>query len=229
MVHRALGLLGAAFLALLVATGIALQHPTELGLDRTYVTSRWILDWYGIEAPAARVVDTGSHRIANIGDVVTLDGIPLDTASADLLGAAAIDDGVVLLLANELLVVSAAGALVERIQTPAPGIAIGRAGGRLIVRTEGGDYVADDALLSLVAVDTRDSIDVRVPQLAIGDEADALTDAYLQRVITVERLFLDLHSGRAFGRYGTWLIDLGALLVLALAVSGLMLARRRLP
>ncbi len=225
--HRALGLLGALFLALLVATGIGLQHPTALGLDQAYIANRWVLNWYGIDAPSARVIDTGQHRVGNIGELLTLDGNPLTTTSTELLGAVSTPNGVVLLLPNELLIVSEAGELIERIPTPAPAIAIGRADSQLVLRTEAGDYVADDELLSLEARAESNAIDVVVAQLAIEDEADALADAYLDRVLTVERLLLDLHSGRIFGRYGVWLIDLGALLVLVLAMTGLMLARRR--
>ena len=49
--HRLLGLIGAAFLIVLVLTGVAAQHPTALGLDQRYVQARSLLAWYGIRAP----------------------------------------------------------------------------------------------------------------------------------------------------------------------------------
>ncbi|NND54433.1 MAG: hypothetical protein HKN56_05610 [Gammaproteobacteria bacterium] len=41
--------------------------------------------------------------------------------------------------------------------------------------------------------------------------------------ITVERLLLDLHSGRLIGRAGVWLADFAAVLFILLALSGLWL------
>jgi hypothetical protein len=42
-----------------------------------------------------------------------------------------------------------------------------------------------------------------------------------------ERVLFDVHSGRLFGRYGPWLMDIMAVLFVVLAVSGLVMARRR--
>ena len=39
--------------------------------------------------------------------------------------------------------------------------------------------------------------------------------------LSLQRILLDLHSGRIFGRYGTLFVDFLSLVLLALAVSGL--------
>jgi uncharacterized iron-regulated membrane protein len=45
----------------------------------------------------------------------------------------------------------------------------------------------------------------------------------------VERVILDLHSGRFFGKLGPWLFDIAALLLILLSLSGawIWLKRRR--
>ena len=47
--------------------------------------------------------------------------------------------------------------------------------------------------------------------------------AYRGEVLSLQRLLLDMHSGRFFGSKGVWVYDLLALLVFLLAGSGLVL------
>jgi hypothetical protein len=45
-------------------------------------------------------------------------------------------------------------------------------------------------------------------------------DSRSHKTISWQRLLLDLHSGRWFGAYGVWLVDLAAVILLFLALSG---------
>jgi len=48
------------------------------------------------------------------------------------------------------------------------------------------------------------------------------------RQISLERFLLDAHSGRFFGKYGVYVIDIAALLLLILSITGIWLwATRR--
>ena len=49
--HRFAGGTLVAFVLFLSLTGIALNHSTDLGLDRRYVTWNWLLDAYGMGLP----------------------------------------------------------------------------------------------------------------------------------------------------------------------------------
>ena len=40
-------------------------------------------------------------------------------------------------------------------------------------------------------------------------------------LLTTERLFQDLHSGRLFGPGGVWIVNLSSLMLLVLAITGL--------
>jgi hypothetical protein len=225
--HRTLGLVGAAFLLLLVGTGIVLQHPAFFRLDQRYIDSPWLLDWYGIEAPAARIFAAGNHRVARIGELTTLDGQPLALLSDDLVGATATDDFLLLLAPDALAIITRDGQLVDRLATPAAASAIGRSGDGVVIATTTGQFALSDDLLDWRALEPSADViwsDAGVP--AAGERA-RLIDLWRGRVISIERVLLDAHSGRIFGSVGTWLVDIGALLVLALAASGLLLARRR--
>ena len=60
-----------------------------------------------------------------------------------------------------------------------------------------------------------------------ADELAALAKAWRGRGVTVERVLLDLHSGRIFGLVGKLVLDLIAVVMIVLSVSGLLLARLR--
>ena len=44
---------------------------------------------------------------------------------------------------------------------------------------------------------------------------------YLANILTLERVLLDLHSGRIMGAVGPWIMDAAAILLLVLALTGI--------
>ncbi len=227
--HRALGLVGALFLLLLVSTGIALQHPGLFRLDTTFVTSAALLDWYGVSVPPARVFDAGTHRVARIGELTTLDDNPIDLAIDDLIGAIAVAGHVLVVDTEQLTILTGTGELVDRMSIPTQAIAVGTgaADGSVNVRTASGVLRLSEDLADWHPAVDAGEIRWQTALEPNAAERPLLEAAYRGRLITVERFLLDLHSGRFFGRYGPYFIDLAAILVLLLAASGLLLMRRR--
>jgi hypothetical protein len=43
---------------------------------------------------------------------------------------------------------------------------------------------------------------------------------YRQHMISPERVLLDIHTGRILGRIGPWIVDLSAVVLLVLAITG---------
>ena len=56
---------------------------------------------------------------------------------------------------------------------------------------------------------------------------EVLEAAWRGRGLTVERLLLDLHSGRILGEAGPLLMDLVAVFLIVLSLSGLILSKVR--
>jgi uncharacterized iron-regulated membrane protein len=54
-----------------------------------------------------------------------------------------------------------------------------------------------------------------------------LLESFRGRGLTLERLILDLHSGRIFGAYGIYVMDAAAIVLLWLSGSGLWVWWRR--
>ena len=45
----------------------------------------------------------------------------------------------------------------------------------------------------------------------------------MSKQINLERFLLDAHSGRVFGKYGIYVIDVAAILLLILSITGIWL------
>lgn len=227
--HRRLGALVAVVVLLLALTGIALNHTEALRLDERHVEAGWLLDWYGVEPPGAGFgFVAGAHRVTLLGDHLYADRRLLGEGFGALHGAVALDgllaiavDGDVLLLTDDL-------ELVERLDRysglpPGPrGIGVTPQGG-LAVRSEGGLWLADEALLSWRSVAERTDIAWATPTPPPAPLLADLRADFRARMLTWERALLDLHSGRLFGRFGPLVMDLAALFMVVLAVSGFWL------
>lgn len=51
--HRRIAIVAAFFVIILAVTGIILNHNIALGINKDFITSEWLLDWYGYDSKAA--------------------------------------------------------------------------------------------------------------------------------------------------------------------------------
>jgi hypothetical protein len=218
-----------------VTTGLTLNHTDTLRLDRRFVNAEWLLDWYRIappaETPGFRVGDQGDRIVSGLGDRLYLDTRELAGQAGPLLGAVSIEGALVIAVPDQLLLSTPEGELIERLGgadgVPAGMSRIGRGPrGRLIVRGAHGDYSAD-----LERVEWRSEID---PVVSWAEPIDLpsglrkrLNEAYRGKGLSMERVLLDLHSGRIWGVFGVYLVDAAAVLFLGLSVTGLWMWWRR--
>ena len=89
--HRWLGLGSLVFVVLLSVTGVALNHSSGLGMDESHIRWSWLLDWYGIEAPAVESsYAVADHRVTLLGERLYFDQEEIAAGVLGLTGAAAI-------------------------------------------------------------------------------------------------------------------------------------------
>lgn len=232
--HRWLGLTAVVFLMILSATGLMLNHTERLGLDDTPVTSDALLDWYGIGLPEnITSYVAGDTRITSVGSVVFCHAQVLDHVRGPLLGAVVSDGLVVLAGRNAVTLLTPACELVEQLDetlgVPQAINAIGNGPNQsVIVDTASGRYLASkDFDRWLLTRKTPGSWSRHsAPATA---QLERLKAAYRGNDLPLERVVLDLHSGRILGAFGVWIMDAAAILCLLLGASGVWLwARRRL-
>jgi uncharacterized iron-regulated membrane protein len=226
-VHRLLGLAGVVFLFGLLVTGLALQHADDLGLDNTFAANPTLISWWGIEPPTAYT----AHRddaslVVLLGDLLFVSGQPLVEGLGSLVGA--VDTGeLILAAASTTLVVSTPdGALVDRLAAPATIYRVGRLGSRAVIDTSKGMLTADTSLMNWSPATGGGAVQWNQPVRLDAEVIEDLQRRFLARTLSWERVTADLHSGRALGRYGPLFVDLVAITVIILGITGLLLSRR---
>lgn len=224
--HRHVGLVALVLVLVLAATGLLLNHTDRLALDSRYIASDFLLDWYGIEAaPLGVAYRTGDHWLSEIGGRVYFDTRPLTAEATGLVGAVALDQMIVVAVQGGLLLLTEKGQLIERLGgvhgIPAGLKAIGRtAAGGLLAEGAHGAYRAGPALL-----DWKRYTGGSAPVWSQAAKPPSELVAKLQRhqrqhVLPLERVLLDLHSGRIIASWGVYVMDVAALLLVFLGITG---------
>lgn len=230
--HRYFGLTTALFVILLSVTGLALNHTEDLRLDARHVRSEAVLDWYGIDAPETLLsYRAGANVISQLGNHIYWNLQPVPHVDGTLAGALEFAGLTVAAMDSGLLLFTRGGELIEQLGTaagvPAGIQAIGTdTAGKLLVRTAQGDFHTDGNFIEWQSASESGASWATAtppdPELAA-----ALRDVWRGTGLPLERVILDVHSGRIFGEAGVWLVDAAALLFVLLAGSGLWLWSRR--
>lgn len=234
--HRYMGVSAAVFALLLAITGVILNHTERFRLDNHYVQSDWILDWYGIHAPSELLTfEAGDRYVTLMGEHLYLDTREIEGRYRHLVGAARVGENLVVAVDNNVLLLTPDGELIERLQgkdgVPSGMQRIGvDASGDLVI--EGGHdlYQPDRDFLNWQHWDSDPLlVDWMTPVTLTATIRSSLQHHYRGEVLPVERVLLDLHSGRFFGRAGPWVIDAAAVILILLSLSGgwMWLRRRR--
>ena len=213
----------------MVLSCLAINHSNGLGIDQRKVSQSFVLGWYGLGKPSNIqsylvgddwISFAGSQLYINDKSVSTIQGGVGAVSSGDLYIAASGD---------ELLLLDHDGNLVERLPwasiSEAPIEAIGLQLNKTVsVRSAGQVWLADADLLNWQrAEEPITSLDWSSSQVAPDELQESITHLYRGDGLSLERVLLDLHSGRIFGAIGVLVYDLLALALGFLSISGLVL------
>ena len=226
--HRLIGAGAAVFIIFMVSSGLAINHSNGLGLDQRQLTQSLLLDWYGLGEPEyIHSFELGKNWLSFAGSQVYLDGGHVATLS-NAIGAVSNSDMIIAAGSNELLLLDHAGNLVERTTWSPPGAgsidAIGLLNsGVVVLKSEDQLWSADRDLLGW-----KQSNNIATPIWSVSAVAPAIVhkaikEQYRGNGLSLERVLLDLHSGRIFGTIGILVYDLLALAVGLMAISGMVL------
>lgn len=224
--HRRIGIIAALFVIMLVVTGIMLNHTGSLGLDSSYVKNNLLLDLYEINpATPPAGFKVADHWISQVGERIYFNEHELSDNVERLIGAVALRDDIVVGFDGRLLLLTGDGQVIERLTgtqgVPAGMRAIGKtADEHLVIRGAHGDYQ-----VNLDSLDWHEEKFIHagwsehepLPAKLQGD----LLQLYRGTGLPLERVMLDLHSGRIAGSWGIYIVDAAAILFFILALSGI--------
>ncbi len=237
--HKRAGLFAFFFLGWLGISGIFLNEASDLDLNASRVGWPWLMAIYGLHAePPQSGLGAGGHWLAIAGEASVLDGKPLaQTLDAPLGLVVAPEPGTPdkLMLyaaqADSVVLLRPDGSRVDELRMPPLPIAairrIGLVGGHPgSIAIQGSDtaYASEDEGESWKPVAaTAVQWSVRQP---LPPEVRTALMPYSRPSVSVQQLLVDAHSGRLFGRLGTYVIDVVGLAALLLASSGVWMMWR---
>jgi len=224
--HRYVGVGAALFVVLLSFTGILLNHSDSLNLDERYLSSPTLLSWYGIKIPDHSVsFGAGKQLITQIGTQLYYGDAAVAGEYKTLLGAVVSGDMLVVATDGSLLLLTPQGDVIERIDADG-GVPMGLAAigidahGHPVVKAAQGVYTPDRNWLQWSRCEDVQDIAWAAPQPTPADLRARLNQHYLGRGLSLERVLLDLHSGRMFRQAGRGIADAIAVLLIVLTISG---------
>ncbi|RCU45447.1 hypothetical protein DU002_15425 [Corallincola holothuriorum] len=227
--HRKLGLAAALFIFLLSLTGIALNHTDGLKLSQHNLDWPWLLRWYGIESPQPQAYPVAGDWLIVQGQQLYLNEQPLIAVDGDVVGALVWQTMLLVATDKQLLLLTEEGELAEKVSAELgwpQGVTAMGLDEQLVptIRIEQQLAQADEDLLAWHPV-TQAEVNWSSPAAIPEDLAQALP---AHGAVDLERVLLDLHSGRIVGVSGPWLMDMAAVAMMLLAASGIwMWAMRR--
>jgi len=237
--HRRIGLAACILVLHLSITGILLNHYEWFDLHHTHVKSQWLLDWYSIDAPEnSQCVPFRQGKICQLGeqifaltDDITSKPQKLINQAEPLVTAVEVEQMLGVITRDQFYLFTDQGEAVEQLNLfELTGTFTTNAAlieDKIYLKTTDTAFWLDLDNFQVSEVLTPISIfPVRISSPS-QEQLVVLQTLYRQSKITYLKLIQDLHSGSFFFSHGKILMDLTALALILLAVSGIIAWQRR--
>lgn len=230
--HRRFGLLLVIFIMLLAITGIMLNHTDGLKLNNTKINNSIILSLYEINPKEPSIsYKTEQHILSQLDEQIYFDDKKLLNSKQQIRGVTNAGEIIILVLSRDVILLSRNAELIDRypLAQKTEIEHVGMLNGKAIIKMmDQSMWQADEDIINWQAID---SIQMTwAPQIQLDDVLKQnLLEQYRGEGLPLERIILDIHSGRIFGNVGVYVMDSVALLMIFLSLSGLwMWWQRRL-
>lgn len=223
--HRWLGLVSALIVIVVAVTGVLINHASSLNLKQISFDSSLVLNRYGRtpEEPPISYSVAGAWVTWLDGDLFVNANLVAEHAGKGV-GAASSAGMIIAAAPNQIFLVTSDGVLVERLSghlLPGEVNAISEAdGGGVLIDTDKGYFVSGSEFLQWNPADTNSGWSEALPLPA--DLHQKILEEFRGSGVSLDRILLDLHTGRFFGPWATYVFDVAAVLLLFLAFSGVI-------
>jgi len=235
--HRRIGLVALMLVIILSVTGIMLNHTEDFKLDETSIDADFILDWYDINPQGIPENYTIKEIwISQWNQQLFFNGKPFYTHKGKLQGVIKADDIIAIAFEYSVLLVDNQGELIELvvITSESPINKIALFDNKIaLLDLQNNTYLSNKDFTTwhkhtlTVPNSTPGSTPHSTPLWAHTDELSddkitQLKQAFRGEGLSLERVILDLHSGRFFSAsWGIYIMDASAILMILLGLSGL--------
>ena len=230
-VHKFTGIAVCVFLIHLSITGIFLNHTEDLSLDEKYTASPMILALYNISMPnKEESFSVDNHFISRFGNQVFLGNQPVFKSENPIIGVVSFNQMLVIAIENGLVLLTAEGELIEKLTTatgvPANIQKLGTLNSLLLLKTSKQVWESSDEGQEWRVSDS--NFNEWSNEVVMPDEKMQQIESYfLGKVVSLEQFFLDLHNGNIIKGFGKWLLDIIAIFLLLISISGVWIWLRK--
>ena len=229
--HRRIGVTVSLLVIWLAISGVLLNHSDYFKFDDQPVNNSLLLTVYGVERPKPVSYFQADRWFSHLGgNQLYLDGVEVAYCPAPLMGVVWAQQQFVIACGDGLLLMTAEGEVIEQLGSvyglpeAIEGLAFSE--GLLLMNTSLGVQLADLERLQWRPYPHKGVISWSVPIETPAHLLERL-QPFIGSELSWERVLLDLHSGNVGGQAGRWIMDLAAILLLLLAVSGVWVWARR--
>jgi hypothetical protein len=230
--HRRIGIVVVIVIVIVCATGLLLNHTGTFDLDARYVSNRLLLNRYNVGAPEpAGGIHLGGHWIVQLGHRVYFDSVESLSGTEGLVSAIVQGGLLVVAFDNEVVVYAETGDIVDRLTAAdgAPAL-ISRVGHTatdlLAVEAAGGVYQLDLENARFTPLTSGQIVSWNTVGPVPDDVAQRVAKLYRGKGLTLEKLVLDIHSGRIAGNIGVLIVDAVTLAMIFLSITGVVMWMR---
>ncbi|GAA4356777.1 PepSY domain-containing protein [Kangiella marina] len=230
--HRRFGMIASIFLLNLAITGVLLNHYEGLKLHQSYITTGWLLDWYGVSLPKnVRCLESKSKSACQVGKQVYLDDAYWEDIQGSILFFGWWKEDVLLATSANVYWLTDDFKLIEvaSFSGQVDGIveSIGVLDNQLLIKTSQDAHYRFDMMTYAWKPTEALTINNQSATPADKKTQSELGDKYRQRQITHLQFVQDLHSGSIIGLSGKITHDITAFIIIWLVASGFITWRRR--
>ena len=224
--HKKIGVYVAIFVIFLAISGIALNHSEKFKLNTTFIKMEWLLDLYQI-GPASEPIGylSSNNWVVQVGKRIYFNNKEIINDTNELVGMVRINNTYVIAYDGKLMLLNKKGEILELL-TGAEGVPAGMTKigydeqYNIVIKSAHGYYRANLDILQWSEYDFINANWSSTSKITEPLKANIL-EKYRGTGLTVERTLLDLHSGRIFGKWGVYFVDLIAVLFVFIALTGI--------
>lgn len=224
-IHKFTGIAVCVFLIHLSITGIFLNHTEDLSLDEKYTASPIILALYNISIPnKAESFSVDNNFISRFGDQVFIESQPVVKSEEPIIGSVFSQQILFIAFQNEMVLLTQEGELIERV-TSAAGIPeniekLGASEDIIYLKANNQIWESSDQAQTWALTDA--AFNDWSKEALMPDEKIKQVESYFSgKGVSLEQFFLDLHNGNIIKNVGKWFLDLIAIFLLLLSISGI--------
>ena len=223
--HIYVGLGISLLLIHLSITGIFLNHTDDLELNKTYISSKWILNLYGLNVPSpSKVFTIQQDNFSQFDTEVFLNNKPIFLFDSELIGVIKDRENFIIAAQDELFIVNQSGVLIDKQKILSFTIkSIGKYKEEIVIKDEQLNKWVGKSISAKWAPIIKDNINWSKPGTMTPLNKKEIKQYFVGNGISLEQIILDFHSGAIFKKEGKIFFDLVSLLLIFLSVSGIWL------